>query len=306
MLKRTIYIGNAAYLSCKLKQMVIKLPEVEKNDDIPNHLKQKSTAQIPIEDIGILLLDHSQITITHTLIQVLQQNKAVIISCNSQHIPSSFMLPTDGHTELTERWHKQLSVSEPLKKQLWKQTVIAKISNQSALLKQYNKDFNPMEEYKSKVISGDVTNMEGKAANHYWKHILNDFVRDRDGKYPNNLLNFGYALLRAIVARAIVSSGLLLTVGIFHKNKYNPFCLADDIMEPYRSYIDKLVVEWEAMYPDFTTLTKECKAYLMQIATVDTCINGKLRPLMVAVSITTASLYKCFIGEKRNIIYPQL
>lgn len=211
-----------------------------------------------------------------------------------------------GHTELTERWRYQLATSLPFKKQLWKQTVAAKINNQKALLSIYKHTTSTMDLYLNNLTTGDETNAEGKAANYYWKHILTNFKRERFGESPNNFLNFTYAILRSIVARALVSSGLLTAQGIFHKNKYNPYCLADDIMEPYRPFADKLVLEYTDLHPKEKTLTPKAKAYLLNIATQDVFINSKKRPLLVAVSITTASLYKCFIGERRLISYPSL
>jgi CRISPR-associated protein Cas1 len=215
------------------------------------------------------------------------------------------MLPLYSHSEYSERIKYQLSASEPLKKQLWKQTVEQKIKNQEALLKLNHKVSEPLAEYKVSVKSGDTTNREGMAAQFYWKHLFENFSRTRYGEEPNNLLNFGYAVLRGIVARALVSSGLLPVLGIFHKNKYNAYCLADDIMEPYRPFVDKMVYNYIKDNYCFD-LNKDTKAYLLQIATQDVLIDGLIRPLFVAVTTTTASLYKCFTGEFRQIKYPEL
>lgn len=293
MLKRTIYIGNSAYLKTKLNQLVVQCTETK---------EIKGT--IAIEDMALLLLDHPQITLSSQLINALMGNTVAVIHCDAHHLPNGLMLPMVGHTELTERWRYQLNASIPLKKQLWKQVVEAKINNQKALLKINKQPIAAMDTYLEKLISGDETNMEGKAANHYWKYILNDFQRARFGDVPNNLLNFGYAILRSIVARALVSSGLLPAQGLFHKNKYNPYCLADDIMEPYRPFVDALVLEYINIYGKEETLTKQAKAHLLTIATQDVCINAKKRPLLVAVTTTTASLYKCFTGERRIVLCP--
>jgi CRISPR-associated protein Cas1 len=155
------------------------------------------------------------------------------------------------------------------------------------------------------VKSGDTTNREGMAAKYYWKHLFENFSRQRYGDEPNNLLNFGYAVLRSIVARALVSSGLLTVLGIFHRNKYNPYCLADDIMEPYRPFVDKLVYNYVVDNYNYE-LNKEAKAHILTIATQDVFIDGVIRPLFVAVTTTTSSLYKCFTGELRQIKYPEL
>ncbi len=294
MLKRTIYIGNPSYLKTKLNQLIIQCPQTK---------EQKGS--IPIEDMALLLLDHPQITLSTQLLNKLMGNKVALIQTDNHHLPNGLMLPMVGHTELTEHWRHQLAASVPFKKQLWKQTIEAKIRNQKALLLKEDKPTKAMDTYLDKLISGDETNMEGKAANHYWKYLLDDFQRRRFGEAPNNFLNYGYAILRSIIARALVSSGLLLAQGVFHKNKYNPYCLADDIMEPYRPIVDKLVLECMQLYPEETTLKKQIKAYLLTIATQDVYIDTKKRPLLVAASITSASLHACFIGKRRFILYPE-
>src|SRR5690606_15886018 len=279
MLKRTIYIGNAAYLKFKDNQLII--------EEAPT---KEIKGSVPIEDMGFLVLDHYQITLSHQLIIALQHNNVAIISCTENHLPLGLMLPMSGHVEHSERLKYQINCSEPLRKQLWKQTVEAKIFQQKELLRNYHLPYEPMTQYLQDVKSGDATNMEGIAAQYYWKQLFTDFTRDRKGDAPNNFLNFGYAILRSMVARALVSSGLHPTIGIFHRNKYNAYCLADDIMEPYRPYVDRLVVEWMQKYPDSYHLDRAAKAHLLQIATLDVYINGLQRPLLVALSITTSSL----------------
>lgn len=295
MLRRTIYIGNPAYLRFEKKQLKIVDPA-----------DGEVIASIPIEDIGFLVLDHFQITISHALLIALQQNNVAIICCDEKHMPLGLMLPISGHVEHSDRLKHQLNCSEPLRKQLWKQTVQAKIFQQKEVLRKNGLNHEPMAEYIHAVKSGDSTNMEGVAAQHYWRCLFNDFVRERDGDIPNNFLNYGYAILRSMVARAIVSSGLHPTIGIFHRNKYNAYCLADDLMEPYRPYVDELVLEWVNNNEVEEELTKSAKAHLLKIATRDVYINGLMRPLMVALSITTSSLFKCFMGESRVLIYPML
>lgn len=295
MLKRTLYIGNPAYLKLKDNQLQVTDPETK---------ELKGSA--PVEDMAILMLDHYQITISHQLIVALQGNNVAVISCDAHHLPFAMMLPMAGHVEHSERLKHQLNVSEPLRKQLWKQTVEAKISQQMLLLKKLKKYYEPMVDYLNNVKSGDSTNMEGIAAQHYWKYLFENFSREREGEAPNNFLNFGYAVLRSIVARALVSSGMNPTLGIFHRNKYNPYCLADDIMEPYRPYVDEIVYHLMLTPSRPTDLTKETKSELLKIATQDVMMMQKIRPLMVAVSSTTSSLYKCYTAEQRIINYPML
>lgn len=294
MLKRTIYIGNPAYLKLKDNQLKIENPTTK-----------EIRGSVPIEDLAFLMLDHYQITLSHQLIVALQQNNVAIISCDESHLPLGLMLPIYGHVEHSERLKYQVNCSQPLRKQLWKQTVEAKIFQQKQLLKHYNLAHSSMSNYMNEVKSGDSTNMEGIAAQYYWKQLFDNFTRERKGDSPNNFLNFGYSVLRSMVARALVSSGLNATIGIFHKNKYNAYCLADDIMEPYRVYVDLLVVDW-LNKTDSILLDKDAKAHLLQLATYDVYINGLQRPLITALSITTSSVYKCFTGEQRVIHYPML
>ncbi len=295
MITRSIYIGNPAYLKLKDEQMYIMEPS-------SNEMK----GRVPVEDLGLLMLDHFQITISHQLIQKMMGKNVVVVSCDSQHLPHGIMLPLYGHTEHSDRVKDQLEASEPLKKQLWKQTVECKIENQKEVLVKLGNYYEPMLEYQKNVKSGDITNMEGIAAQHYWKYLISlDFLRQRFGDSPNQFFNFGYAVLRSIVARAIVETGLLPVLGIFHKNKYNPYCLADDLMEPYRPFIDLLVMDWLTKNPNIEELTKEFKSHILQIATKDVVIDSKTRPLLVAVKTTTTSLFKCYTGEKRLISYPE-
>ena len=296
MLYRSIYIGNPAYLKLKDKQLKVTDPETK-----------EEKGSVPIEDIGLLMLDHYQITLSHQLIQELMKNNVILISCDERHLPLAGMLPFSGNTLFSERVKTQIEVSEPLKKQLWKQTVEYKIQNQLKVLEQLGKYAYPMYEYLKEVKSGDTTNMEGIAAQHYWKYLIdNDFLRDRFGDYPNPFFNFGYGVLLSIIARALVDTGLLLVLGIFHRNKYNPYCLASDIMEPYRPIVDLLVMKWLQLHPEKQSLDKESKTFLLQIATQDVNIEKLVRPLIVGVKMTASSLLKCYTGEKRQISYPEL
>ena len=309
MIKKTLYFGNPVYLSLKNAQLVIKLPEVVRNDTLPESFKRNSEVTKPIEDIGVVVLDHKQITITSGVLEALLENNCAIITCDSRSMPVGLMLPLCGNTTQNERFRDQLDASLPLVKQLWQQTIKAKIENQAAVLQECSgAETRCMKIWADDVKSGDSNNLEARAAAYYWKNLfpIKDFTRDREGIPPNNLLNYGYAVLRAIVARGLVVSGLLPTLGIHHHNRYNAYCLADDIMEPYRPYVDRLVYNMINQGVDYTELTKELKAQLLIIPTLETNIAGKRSPLMVAVGQTTASLYKCFSGELRKIFYPKM
>lgn len=301
MIKRTLCFSHPAYLSLRNGQLVVKL---EKHDDEP-----EKQATIPIEDIGVVVLDHRQITLTHGVMAALLDNNAAVVTCDNSHMPVGLMLPLEGHTVQQERFQDQLGSSLPLRKQLWQQTVQQKILNQAALLKElHGIETGNMRQWAKEVLSGDSTNLEGRAAAFYWSKMfptITDFTRSRDGVYPNALLNYGYAILRAVIARALVGSGMLPTLGIHHHNRYNAYCLADDIMEPYRPYVDRLVVETMAVCCD-VEVTTAIKSRLLTVPTLEVHINEQRSPLMVAASQTTASLARCFSGESRRVAYPEM
>lgn len=309
MIKKTLYFGNPTYLSLRNGQLVIKLPEIERNDTLPSKFKESMEITKPIEDIGVVVLDNKQITITSGVLEAMLENNCSVITCDIRSMPVGLMLPLCGNTTQNERFRNQLEASLPLKKQLWQQTVKAKIHNQARVIEECRGEkMKCMFIWSDEVKSGDSDNIEARAAAFYWKNLfdtLDNFTRNRDGAYPNNLLNYGYAILRAVVARALVISGMLPTMGIHHHNRYNAYCLADDIMEPYRPYVDELVYNIVINTDGKAELTKEIKAKLLSIPTLDVVINGRRSPLMVAVSQTTASLYKCFSGELRKISYPE-
>jgi CRISPR-associated protein Cas1 len=297
MIKRTLYFGNPAYLKAISNQLLVQTPGNE------------SVTSIPIEDIGLIVLDHQQITITHGALGSLLEKNAAVITCNLTHHPIGLLLTLDGNTLQSQKFKAQIEASTPLKKQLWQQTVISKIENQANLLAANKKEYRYLLNLATTVKSGDSGNCEAKAASYYWKRIIPDnldFSRDRYGDPPNNLLNYGYAILRASVARSLVGSGLLPTLGIFHKNQYNAYCLADDIMEPYRPFVDRLVLDIILKKHDISEVTIEIKKKLLSIPTLDVHIGGKKSPLINAIARTTASLSKCFEGDSRKILYPIL
>ncbi|MDR2814622.1 MAG: type II CRISPR-associated endonuclease Cas1 [Prevotellaceae bacterium] len=310
MIKQTLYFSSPAYLSLRNKQLVVRLPEVERNETLPDTLKEKSVATRPVEDIGLLILDHQQITVTHGLLTALLENNVAVIHCNEAHHPVGMMLNLDGHTLQTQRFKAQVEASEPLKKQLWQQTVVAKIENQAAALAALGKEVKKMEYLARSVKSGDADNCEARAAAYYWSVLFSDyiphFVRGREEAPPNNLLNYGYAILRGAVARALVGSGLLPTLGIFHRNQYNAYCLADDVMEPYRPFVDRAALACMQKGEDISELSKTVKSQLLSVMSQDTFFGKECSPLMVGLTKTTASLSACFEGKRRKITYPVL
>lgn len=296
MIKRTLYFGNPAYLSCQNSQLTVSYPDAE----------DKKT--VPIEDIGIVLLDHPQITITHHLIASLLSVNAALITCNERHLPTGLMLNLDGHSLQSKYFKHQISTKEPLKKQLWQLTIKAKINNQANVLSAQSKNYQYLRNLIPKVKSGDSSNIEARAASFYWKSVYMElgikFSRDPAGDSPNHLLNYGYTILRALVARSLVGSGLLPTLGIFHRNQYNAYCLADDIMEPYRPYIDVLVFDICQKYGYDAELDTNIKKELLTIPVIDVVIENKKSPMMLAIQRTTASLAKSFESGQCELIYP--
>lgn len=299
MIKRTLYFGNPVYLKTSNNQLVAEFPKEQETEN----------KTIPIEDIGIILLDHQQITITQALLAKLLENNTALVTCDATHHPIGLMLNLEGNTLQSQKHQVQIDASAPLKKQLWQQTVTAKIENQSRLLGLLNIENKYLQNLAVNVKSGDSDNSEAKAANYYWKHLFPDFLefrRERYGPPPNNLLNYGYAILRALVARALVSSGLLPTLGIFHRNQYNAYCLADDIMEPYRPFVDMEVFQIVRSNGKYLEMNPDMKKQLLALPAADVLLEGKKSPLMNAVSRTTASLVKCFEGNSRKLLYPEL
>ena len=295
MIKRTLYFGKPVYLSTSKKQLVA-------------NFKEHGIQTIPIEDIAYIIIDHVEISLSHTLISKLLNHNVALITTNEQHHPQGMMLNLDSHTVQHERSQAQLNASVPLKKQLWQQTIQAKVENQGRVLQTLGIDAGLFFTLSKDVKSGDSTNIEAQAANAYWKLLFNAFYSDfRRGRHeipPNNALNYGYAILRAIVARALVGSGLFPLFGIHHHNRYNAYPLADDIMEPYRPYVDSCVYELIDIGYDLTVLTPDIKKELLTLPTMDVSINRKKRPLMIAVQTTTNSLAECFKKVRKKIKYP--
>ena len=292
MLKRTLLLENKASITTKNLQLVIKTEARE--------------STIPIEDIGYIVLDNAEIYMSLTAMNLLIENNAAVIVCNANHLPNGMFMNLNSHHIQQEIFKNQIAASVPLKKQLWQQTVIEKITNQGVLLEKITEKKNNFDFLASKVLSGDTSNMEGVAANFYWKTFFDfSFKRERFGDYPNNFLNYGYALLRAATARALSGSGLLNTLGINHKSKYNAFALADDIMEPFRPIVDEKVFEIMQQYNEQELNTK-IKSELLQLLTRTVYFKDEKSPLMVGLQKTAASLQQCYTGERKKINYPKL
>jgi len=292
MLKKSILIEKKSSITCKYLQLIIK--------------NETREASIPIEDIGFIVLDHPEIYISLPAMNLLVTNNSSIVICNQSHLPNGMFLNLNSHHIQHEIFKNQIEASQPLKKQLWQQTIKEKIKNQGLLLQKVTKSKNKFEFLANKVMSGDSTNMEAVAANFYWKSFFeHDFKRERFGDYPNNFLNYGYAILRAATARALSGSGLLNTLGIHHKSKYNAFALADDIMEPFRPLVDEAVHHIMQNY-DEQELNTEIKATLLNVLTRTVYFKNEKSPLMVALQKTASSLQQCYTGKRKKIKYPKL
>ncbi len=308
MIKRTLYFGNPAYLKTANEQLVVETPlPVPVQGEDGEEIKTTSKA-IPIEDIGLLVIDHRQVTITQAVLSKLLANNTAVITCDDTHHPTGMMLSLDGHSLQAQKFTAQVNATQPLKKQLWQQTVAAKIRNQAAMLAFRRVENKIMLSLAENVKSGDSENAEAQAAAYYWKRVFPedlDFRRERYGPPPNNLLNYGYAILRAMVARSLVASGMLPTLGIHHRNQYNAYCLADDVMEPYRPYVDYVVFQLVRQNGQYLDMNPAMKKALLEVPAMDVMIDGKKSPMMNAVQRTTASLAKCFEGTARKVLYPE-
>lgn len=297
MIKRTLYFASPAYLSSRKQQLVVQYPDT------------KEERTVPIEDVGLLVLESHRITLSHRLISLLLGNNVAIVTCDEQHLPQGMILNLNASYTQQEHFRVQVEASQALKDRLWKQTIQSKIRNQAALLNQNGIAVESMNRWADKVQNGDPDNFESRAAVYHWKCLFTDLIQNfKRGRFegePNNLLNYGYSILRATVARSLLASGLLPTFGYHHRNKYNAYCLADDVMEPYRPYVDELVLELVRSTDDYQVLTPALKQKLLQVPVLDVMINGKQSPLMLAVQQTTASLYQCYAREQKEIKFPK-
>lgn len=293
MIKRTVVLASDCRVSLKDRQLVVE-----------NH-ESGEIRTTPVEDLGVVLIENQKVSVSVPALNALVSNNCAVVYCDSKHMPSSMLLALDSNSVQGERFRQQAEVSAPLKKNLWKQIVQRKIKNQARLLSELGMDGDTLRPFYSNVKSGDSDNREGLASRLYWDMLLgDDFIRSRFGAAPNSLLNYGYTILRAGMARAIMGSGLLPAFGLFHKNRYNAFPLADDLMEPYRPYVDQIV--YELCREDKTELNTETKQRLLRVMFIDTEVNGVTRPLEIALTLTSASLARCFSGEEKELSLPLL
>lgn len=297
MIKRTLLVESPCYLSVKNGQILFR----------PTGEPEKQRV-IPLEDVGFIILESPQISISSRLLSMLSENGTAVIFCDLKHLPCALLQPLDAHSTHAETVRAQIAASQPLLKRLWQETVRCKINNQADLLDQLKRDGVPaLRRCAASVKSGDPTNREAVAARVYWGNLIRDktFKRDKDGEGINVLLNYGYSVLRAACARALMSSGLYCAISLHHSNRYNAFSLADDFMEPYRPFVDQIVCEQIELSLE-PMLTSETKKTLLGLLVRDVYFSAGKRPLMNALSVGSASLARCFLGKSRSIEYPSL
>lgn len=292
MIKRSIIISSPSRLSLKNSQLVCC------------GLDDKQSKSAPIEDLGVVIIENQRAVLSVPLLNALADNNVTVIFCDGKTMPNSMMVSMSANSTQGEMLRAQVAVGQTINKRLWKQVIEAKIKNQSALLNRLGRDGNILKPFYSNVKSGDADNREGIAAKLYWKELFGpDFIRDRDGDPPNCLLNYGYSILRSAVTRALMGSGISPAIGIFHRNRYNPMPLSDDIMEPYRVYVDEIV--YELVKNGEYELTTDVKGFLIEVLSCDTLVGNIRRPLQLGLSATTASLGRCFKGEDKALVLPE-
>ena len=292
MIKQTLFFSSPVSLSLKYNQIEIRFRDI---DEIITR---------PIEDVGIVIIENPMVHITMPLISALTNNNVAVIFCDDRCMPNSMLMPLESNSIQQEIYKIQFDVTQPTKKRIWKEIIESKIRNQAVLLNKLGLDGDILKPYYMNVLSGDSDNREGSAARIYWQQMFGKhFVRNREGCYPNSMLNYGYTVLRAAVTRALLGSGLFPLLGIFHRNRYNAFPLADDIMEPYRPFVDSAVKQIYDFSSD-ENMSKDIKQVLIRVLFSDVKIKGQIRPLQVALSITTASLVRAFKDKKECLMFP--
>ncbi len=294
MIKRIIEISNPSYLHLKNKQMVIE----RDGQEIGN---------VPVEDLGVLILDHPAIVHSQGLLAACFEQNVVVLLCDGKHLPSAILLPLEGHTLHSKTLRQQIAASEPTAKRIWQRVVQAKIREQAKVLQSAVGNSNPLSLYANKVKSGDPDNIEAQAARIYWQKLFGaDFRRDQDAAGINAMLNYGYAVIRGAMARAIVGTGLHPAIGVHHRNQYNSFALADDLMEPLRPLVDIKVHEITKVLSEIPELTPQNKRAVLEILSWDCTLNERKMPLMVSLHLYAASVRKVLAGEANEVEIPEI
>jgi len=295
MIKRTVEIStHESFVHLEHSQLII-----EKDGE--------KLGSVPIEDLGVLILDSHRLTFSSSLMASLAENNVAIIFTDEKHLPSSLTIPFSAHTSQTKTLRKQVEASTPIKKQLWAKIISAKIRNQSRTLELCGKDGMALLEISRRIPSGDPKNLEAYAARIYWRKLFGDeFRRRRENQDTNMFLNYGYAIIRAAIARAIVGTGLHPGFGVHHKSQYNPFPLADDLVEPLRPFIDRKVysmvkdVDEDALFE----LNRVTKGILLELLAEDCVLKKKKMPFLVAIGLYAASVKQVILREGKKPLFP--
>lgn len=286
---RTVEISSPARLSLRQRQLAIARED-------------GSMPAVPLEDLALLLVDNPQVTYTHALLTALAEAKVATVVCGADHMPVGLLLPYAGHVLAGERLRAQLACPRPLAKRLWQDIIACKLRRQGDLLRRVTGQDAGLHAMAARVRSGDPDNREAQGAQRYWPRLLGSgFRRERDGAAPNPLLNYGYAVLRAATARAVVGSGLLAGVGLFHANRGDAFALASDLMEPFRPFVDGVVWELHAAGLTDGELDRARKAHLLAVLNLGVAMDGQAMPLLLALQRAAASLAESFVA-KRNVL----
>ena len=304
MIKRTIEISREAYhLSIRHRQLILKQ-------------EGKQVAQIPCEDIGVVVIDQQRTTYSHASLVTLARSGATIILCGDDHLPEAIVQPIGHHTEVVWRIQSQLNVTTPVKKRLWQQLVREKVVRQGHNIDPSIPAHKKLLALAKEVRSGDPSNIEAQAAKIYWRNWLaspdagildtESFRRDPNGSGINCLLNYGYAVLRASLGRAIVAAGLQPSLGLHHAGRSNLFCLADDLIEPFRPLVDWQVRELASQ--GYLEIDREAKTRLLDLLVHESSLSisgdQATGPLMVMLHRMIASLIRCYEGESKKLDIP--
>ena len=294
MIKRIVDVSEPAYIHIKHQQLLIDK-------------KEETIGTIPIEDLGVLILQHPAIVITQKAIIASQQNNVAILFCDEKHLPYSIILPvSDGHSLHQKVMRTQINAKKPVKKRIWKQVIQQKIKEQGKTLSLAGVNTALLAKLANKVKSGDAENREAQAAQHYWRRLFGQtFRRNHEAAGVNTLLNYGYAVIRALIARAIVAGGLHPALGIHHHNQYNALCLADDLMEPFRPWVDWLIYQiW--LENEGAGIDRKAKQHILGLLGEEVYMNKKTMPMMVACHYLTADFKRCLEGSSEYLKYPTL
>ena len=293
MIRRTVEIATAgARLSIAHRQLVIERPDEEKRT-------------LPCEDIGVLVVDHPQTSYTHSVFTALLEEGAAIVLCGPNHLPAGMLLSFEAHTTQTERHRAQAAASEGVKNRAWKLLISAKLRQQATVLTHYTGADAGLSAMAGRVRSGNPQNLEATGAQRYWPRLFGgNFHRSREGPPPNDLLNYGYAVVRAATSRAVAAAGLIPTLGVHHRNRGNPFCLADDLMEPYRVYVDWRV-KGMLLEPNAPPLLdRPAKAALLSLFNETVLVGGRRSPLLLALHASAASLCRMLTEGNKELLLP--